>query len=225
MSSCCRSWSIPFSGSWGYQPLSQFAPSSRFGSADEFAYFVDECHRAGIGVILDWVPAHFPTDPHGLAHFDGTHLYEHADPREGFHQDWNTLIYNLGRKEVAGMLLASRLWWLETFHVDGLRVDAVASMLYRDYSRNAGEWVPNQYGGRENLEAVEFLKRLNERSRSAHPARSRWPRNRPPGRASRRRRAAGGLGFDYQVEHGLDARHARIHGARSALPAAGTTTS
>jgi 1,4-alpha-glucan branching enzyme len=151
----------PFAGSWGYQPLGQFAPSSRFGSPEDFAFFVDECHRAGVGVILDWVPAHFPTDVHGLAHFDGTHLYEHADPREGFHQDWNTLIYNLGRTEVAGFLLASGLWWLETFHVDGLRVDAVASMLYRDYSRKAGEWVPNQYGGRENLESVEFLKRLN----------------------------------------------------------------
>ncbi|GAA0441535.1 MULTISPECIES: 1,4-alpha-glucan branching protein GlgB [Sphingomonas] len=151
----------PFGGSWGYQPLSQFAPSARFGSPEEFAGFVDACHRAGIGVILDWVPAHFPTDAHGLAEFDGTHLYEHADPREGFHQDWNTLIYNLGRREVAGFLLASALWWLETFHIDGLRVDAVASMLYRDYSRNAGEWVPNIHGGRENLESVEFLKRMN----------------------------------------------------------------
>ena len=152
----------PFGGSWGYQPLSQFAPSARFGGPEAFARFVDECHRHGIGVILDWVPAHFPTDAHGLAHFDGTHLYEHADPREGFHQDWNTLIYNLGRREVAGTLLASALWWLEAFHIDGLRVDAVASMLYRDYSRNAGEWVPNIYGDRENLESVAFLRRLNE---------------------------------------------------------------
>ncbi|MEW9854609.1 1,4-alpha-glucan branching protein GlgB [Novosphingobium sp. M1R2S20] len=151
----------PFGGSWGYQPLSQFAPSSRFGTPEGFAAFVDACHRSGIGVILDWVPAHFPTDAHGLAHFDGTHLYEHADPREGFHQDWNTLIYNLGRREVSGFLIASALWWLETFHVDGLRVDAVASMLYRDYSRNAGEWVPNVHGGRENLESVEFLKLMN----------------------------------------------------------------
>jgi 1,4-alpha-glucan branching enzyme len=151
----------PFGGSWGYQLLSQFAPSARFGGPDDFACFVDECHRYGIGVILDWVPAHFPTDAHGLAHFDGTHLYEHADPREGFHQDWNTLIFNLGRREVSGMLLASALWWLEAFHVDGLRVDAVASMLYRDYSRNDGEWVPNIHGGRENLESVAFLKQLN----------------------------------------------------------------
>ena len=152
----------PFAGSWGYQPLGQFAPSSRFGPPEGFARFVDTCHAAGLGVILDWVPAHFPTDVHGLAHFDGTALYEHADPREGFHQDWNTLIYNLGRREVQGFLISSALWWLNTFHVDGLRVDAVASMLYRDYSRKAGEWVPNQYGGRENLESVNFLKRLNE---------------------------------------------------------------
>ncbi len=151
----------PFGGSWGYQPLSQFAPSARFGRPEDFAAFVDACHRTGLGVILDWVPAHFPTDPHGLAQFDGTHLYEHSDPREGFHQDWNTLIYNLGRNEVSGFLLASAVWWLETFHVDGLRVDAVASMLYRDYSRNAGEWVPNVHGGRENLESVAFLKHLN----------------------------------------------------------------
>jgi 1,4-alpha-glucan branching enzyme len=151
----------PFGGSWGYQPLSQFAPSARYGSAEEFAHFVDACHRAGIGVILDWVPAHFPSDPHGLARFDGTALYEHADPREGYHRDWNTLIYNLGRREVQGFLIASALFWLEHFHVDGLRVDAVASMLYRDYSRKEGEWIPNRYGGRENLEAVEFLKRFN----------------------------------------------------------------
>jgi len=151
----------PFGGSWGYQPLSQFAPSARFGRPEDFAAFVDACHRAGIGVILDWVPAHFPTDPHGLANFDGTHLYEHSDPREGFHQDWNTLIYNLGRNEVSGFLLSSAIWWLEAFHVDGLRVDAVASMLYRDYSRNHGEWVPNVHGGRENLESVAFLKAMN----------------------------------------------------------------
>jgi 1,4-alpha-glucan branching enzyme len=151
----------PFSGSWGYQPLSQFAPSARYGSPEAFAGFVDLCHREGLGVILDWVPAHFPNDAHGLARFDGTPLYEHADPREGFHPDWNTCVFNLGRREVQGWLIASALWWLETFHVDGLRVDAVASMLYRDYSRAPGEWIPNRYGGRENLEAIEFLKRLN----------------------------------------------------------------
>ncbi len=159
----------PFGGSWGYQPLSQFAPSARFGTAEGFAGFVDACHRAGLGVILDWVPAHFPSDAHGLAHFDGTALYEHADPREGFHKDWNTLIYNLGRREVQGFLIASGLFWLEHFHVDGLRVDAVASMLYRDYSRKTGEWVPNRYGGRENLEAIAFLKRLNALVRERHP--------------------------------------------------------
>ncbi|MDY7579065.1 1,4-alpha-glucan branching protein GlgB [Herbaspirillum sp. RTI4] len=152
----------PFGGSWGYQPLSQFAPSARFGSPEDFARFVDACHAAGLGLILDWVPAHFPADQHGLALFDGTALYEHADPREGFHPDWNTLIYNLGRNEVRGFLIASALEWLEHFHIDGLRVDAVASMLYRDYSRKSGEWVSNKYGGRENLEAVSFLRELNQ---------------------------------------------------------------
>ena len=151
----------PFGGSWGYQPLSQFAPMPELGPPADFARFVDACHLAGLGVILDWVPAHFPTDTHGLAQFDGTPLYEHADPREGFHQDWNTLIYNLGRFEVRGFLIASALFWLERFGVDGLRVDAVASMLYRDYSRKAGEWVPNQYGGRENLESISFLQELS----------------------------------------------------------------
>lgn len=138
----------PFGGSWGYQLLSQFAPSARYGTPDEFAAFVNACHVAGLGVILDWVPAHFPTDIHGLAQFDGTALYEYGNPQEGFHQDWDTLIYNLGRTEVHGYMLASALHWLKHFHVDGLRVDAVASMLYRDYSRKAGEWVPNRHGGR-----------------------------------------------------------------------------
>jgi 1,4-alpha-glucan branching enzyme len=151
----------PFGGSWGYQPLGLFAPTGRYGAPEEFAQFVDRLHAAGIGLILDWVPAHFPTDPHGLARFDGTALYEHLDPREGFHRDWNTFIYNFGRREVQGFLIASALHWLERFHVDGLRVDAVASMLYRDYSRSAGDWIPNIYGGREHLEAIDFLRHLN----------------------------------------------------------------
>jgi len=151
----------PFGGSWGYQPLGLFAPTARYGTPEGFARFVDALHAAGVGIILDWVPAHFPNDAHGLARFDGTALYEHRDPREGFHRDWNTYIYNFGRREVQGFLIASALHWLEYFHVDGLRVDAVASMLYRDYSRPAGEWVPNVYGGRENLEAVGFLQHLN----------------------------------------------------------------
>jgi 1,4-alpha-glucan branching enzyme len=151
----------PFGGSWGYQPLGLFAPTGRYGPPEAFARFVDRLHAAEIGLIVDWVPAHFPTDPHGLARFDGTALYEHLDPREGFHKDWNTYIYNFGRREVQGFLIASALHWLERFHVDGLRVDAVASMLYRDYSRAHGEWIPNIYGGREHLEAIDFLRHLN----------------------------------------------------------------
>lgn len=152
---------FPFGGSWGYQPLGLFAPTGRLGPVEQFRHFVDACHREGIGVIVDWVPGHFPTDPYGLARFDGTALYEHADPKEGFHQDWNTYIYNMGRREVQGFLIASAIHWLEEFHVDGLRVDAVASMLYRDYSRQQGAWVPNIYGGRENLEAIGFLRHFN----------------------------------------------------------------
>lgn len=152
----------PFGGSWGYQPLSQFAPMPILGTPDEFAFFVDRCHVAGLGVILDWVPAHFPTDAYGLIRFDGTALYEHEDPREGFHQDWNTLIYNFGRNEVRNFLIASALFWLDRYHVDGIRVDAVASMLYRDYSRAEGQWIPNRFGGRENLEAIDFLLELSD---------------------------------------------------------------
>jgi 1,4-alpha-glucan branching enzyme len=152
----------PFDGSWGYQTLGLFAPTSRFGAPEGFGRFVQACHARGIGVLVDWVPAHFPTDAHGLAQFDGTALYEYADPREGFHKDWNTLIYNFGRHEVRNFLVASALYWIERFGVDGLRVDAVASMLYRDYSRKAGEWVPNAHGGRENLEAIDFLRRTNQ---------------------------------------------------------------
>ena len=152
----------PFDGSWGYQTLGMYAPTSRFGHPEGFARLVDACHANGLGVLVDWVPAHFPSDAHGLAQFDGTALYEYVDPREGFHRDWNTLIYNFGRNEVRNFLAGSALYWLECFGVDGLRVDAVASMLYRDYSRPVGEWLPNVHGGRENLEAISLLKRVNE---------------------------------------------------------------
>ncbi len=192
----------PFGGSWGYQPLSQFAPSARFGPSTDFAAFVNACHAAEIGVILDWVPAHFPSDAHGLAYFDGTPLYEHADPREGIHQDWNTHIYNFGRHEVRGFLIASALEWLEHFHVDGLRVDAVASMLYRDYSRSAGQWIPNIHGGRENLEAVDFLRELNQTIGERCPGAlmiaeesTAWPGVTAPVEQ-------GGLGFSYKWNMG-----------------------
>jgi 1,4-alpha-glucan branching enzyme len=192
----------PFGGSWGYQPLGLFAPSARFGPPEGFARFVDACHRANIGVIVDWVPGHFPTDVHGMARFDGTALYEHQDAREGYHQDWNTYIYNFGRREVQGFLIASGLYWLEQFHVDGLRVDAVASMLYRDYSRKQGEWIPNIYGGRENLEAIGFLRHFNavvaERCAGAitiAEESTAWP-------GVSRPISEGGLGFSYKWNMG-----------------------
>ena len=159
----------PLDASWGYQVLGYYAPTSRFGSPEDFQYFVDHCHRNDIGVIVDWVPAHFPRDDHGLAFFDGTHLYEHADPRMGEHQDWDTKIFNFERNEVRNFLIANALFWFDKYHIDGIRVDAVASMLYLDYSRKEGEWIPNQFGGRENLGAIDFLKRLNELIFSYHP--------------------------------------------------------
>ena len=193
----------PYDPSWGYQTTGLYAPTARFGPPEGFARFVDGAHRAGIGVILDWVPAHFPTDAHGLAHFDGTALYEHADPRQGFHPDWNTAIYNFGRSEVSSYLVNNALYWSEVFHVDGLRVDAVASMLYLDYSRNAGEWIPNRFGGRENLEAVEFLRAANKAVYASHPGTvtiaeesTAWPKVSAPVHE-------GGLGFGFKWSMGF----------------------
>jgi 1,4-alpha-glucan branching enzyme len=192
----------PFAGSWGYQVTGYYAPTSRFGSPDDFRTFVDRMHANGIGVLLDWVPAHFPRDDWALALFDGTHLYEHADPRKGAHPDWGTLIFNLSRDEVKNFLLANGLYWLKEHHADGLRVDAVASMLYLDYSRKEGEWLPNEYGGRENLEAVEFLKRMNEIAYGREPGvttaaeeSTAWPGVSQP-------TYLGGLGFGFKWNMG-----------------------
>ena len=192
----------PFDGSWGYQPIGLYAPTARFGDADGFARLVQRCHAAGLGVLLDWVPAHFPTDAHGLGNFDGTHLYEYADPREGFHNDWNTLIYNLGRTEVRNFLIGNALYWLERFGIDGLRVDAVASMLYRDYSRAPGEWIPNRHGGRENLETIAFLKRLNDVISSERPEAVTMAEESTSFPSVSRPTSAGGLGFHYKWNMG-----------------------
>ncbi len=192
----------PFGGSWGYQPLGQFAPTARLGPPQGFAAFVDRAHQAGIGILLDWVPAHFPTDAHGLARFDGTALYEHQDPREGFHQDWNTLIYNHGRNEVRAYLIGSALFWLERYHVDGLRVDAVASMLYRDYSRKHDEWVPNKFGGRENLEAISFFQELSLAMNERVPGAVMIAEESTAFPNVSRPASEGGLGFDYKWNMG-----------------------
>ena len=192
----------PFDGSWGYQPIGLFSPTSRFGSPDEFKYFVNRCHQQGLGVLLDWVPGHFPTDKHGLGRFDGTCLYEHEDPRKGYHPDWQTLIYNYGRAEVRSYLISNAMYWLEEFHLDGLRVDAVASMLYLDYSRKQGEWIPNERGGRENLEAIELLQQVNNRVHFNYPGvmmvaeeSTAWP-------GVSRPTSDGGLGFGFKWNMG-----------------------
>ncbi|GAA5783816.1 1,4-alpha-glucan branching enzyme [Chitiniphilus shinanonensis] len=192
----------PFDGSWGYQPLGLYAPTSRFGSPEDFRYFIERAHAAGLGVLLDWVPGHFPSDPFGLAYFDGSHLFEHADPREGFHQDWNTLIYNFGRNEVRNFLIGNALYWIERYGIDGLRVDAVASMLYRDYSRQEGEWVPNEFGGRENLEAIDFLRRMNQTVGVERPEATTIAEESTAFPAVSRPPDMGGLGFHFKWNMG-----------------------